>query len=184
MGRKFAIYDTTKYHFVTFTVVNWIDIFIRDIYKEIFFESLKYCQENKGLEVCAYCMMTSHIHLILGVKDGFDLTDVIRDCKSYTSRHIRKAIEQNPQESRKEWLLHAFTWEGHLNPRNKDFQFWQQNNHPIVLDNPDKTQRCLNYIHANPVTANFVSKAEDWVWSSAKSYFENTTDRIELLYLT
>ena len=184
MGRKYAIYDSTKYYFVTFTVVKWIDIFIRDVYKEIIFDSLKYCQENKGLEVCAYCVMTSHIHLILGVKDGFNLSDVIRDCKSYTSRHIRKSIEQNQQESRRDWLLSDLTWQGKINTRNKDFQFWVQDNHPIVLSNQDRVKRCLNYIHLNPVVAGFVAKAEDWIWSSAKNYFDGVEDeKIELFYL-
>jgi hypothetical protein len=29
----------------------------------------------------------------------------------------------------------------------------------------------LNYIHNNPVEGGFVSKAEDWIWSSARGIF-------------
>ena len=79
MGRKYAIRDKGAVYFVTFTVVNWIDVFIRNDYKEIIIDSLKYCQTNKGLNVHAYCIMTSHVHLILSVQDGFVLSDVIRD---------------------------------------------------------------------------------------------------------
>lgn len=183
MARKYAIYDTRKFHFVTFTVVNWIDVFIRDVYKNLFFDSLRYCQQHKGLEVGAYCVMTSHIHLILGVADGFHLSDAIRDCKSYTSRHIRKAIEESTTESRRAWLLSTFGWKGIQNKRNNDFQFWQQHSHPIELNSPDIIDRCLRYIHQNPVEAGFVGKAEDWLWSSAKSYMEGCEDRIELVYL-
>ena len=35
MGRKYAIRDQGGLYFVTFTVVNWIDLFIRDEYKEM-----------------------------------------------------------------------------------------------------------------------------------------------------
>jgi hypothetical protein len=44
-------------HFVTFSVVNWIDIFVRQRYKDIIVESLKYCQENKGLEIFGWCLV-------------------------------------------------------------------------------------------------------------------------------
>ncbi len=53
MGRKYQITDSEKLYFVTFTIVDWIEIFAYDEYKEVFVESLKYCQTNKGLEVYA-----------------------------------------------------------------------------------------------------------------------------------
>jgi hypothetical protein len=61
MARKYKFHDNSKLYFVTFTVVNWIDAFIREENRNIFYESVKYCQENKGLEVYGYCIMTSHI---------------------------------------------------------------------------------------------------------------------------
>jgi putative transposase len=57
MGRKYAIRDQTKCYFITFTLVNWIDVLIRDEYKAVFVDSVKYCQEHKGLDVFAWCMM-------------------------------------------------------------------------------------------------------------------------------
>ena len=68
MGRKYAIRDQEALHFVTFTVVNWIDLFVRDAYKEIIVDSLKYCQHEKGLSIHAYCIMTSHVHAILSAR--------------------------------------------------------------------------------------------------------------------
>jgi len=56
MSRKYKIKDQDKLHFVTFTVVYWIDIFIRNDYKAVFLESVRYCQKNKGLEVYAWCI--------------------------------------------------------------------------------------------------------------------------------
>lgn len=37
-------------YFVTLTVVDWIDVFIRPEYCAIVFESLEFCRKNKGLE--------------------------------------------------------------------------------------------------------------------------------------
>src|SRR5690348_12326185 len=93
MSRKYKIHDQQKLHFVTFTVIHWIDVFIRDTYRTIFIDSLKYCQMNKGLEVYAYVIMTNHIHLIIGTSGENVLEGIIRDLKAFTSRSIRKALE-------------------------------------------------------------------------------------------
>ncbi len=183
MARKYTIKTQDKPYFVTFTIVEWVDVFTRNIYKDIFMESLVYCQKNKGLEVYAYCFMTNHIHLILGIKEDLLLQDAIRDLKSFTSRHIRKALEENHQESRKEWMLSIFKNLGKHNARNKDFQFWIQDNHPIELNTNEKLFQKLNYIHQNPVEAGFVEKPEDWLWSSAGSYAEIRQSPIELIYI-
>ncbi len=66
MSRNYKIRDQRKLYFVSFATVNWIDAFIRREYKDIVVESLKYCQQNKGLELYAWCTMSSHVHLIMG----------------------------------------------------------------------------------------------------------------------
>ena len=170
MGRKYKIHDQSQVYFVTFTIVNWIDVFIRDDYREIVVDSLKYCQNNKGLEVYAWCIMTSHMHLIIGSDGRNKIEDIIRDFKSYTSRHIRKAIEEHSGESRKEWLLWMFGKAGQYNSNNNDWQLWQQHSHPIELSNVDIAKQRLRYLHDNPVTAGFVAQADHWTWSSAYDY--------------
>lgn len=85
--------------------------------------------------------MTSHIHLLVGTKGEEKLEDIIRDLKSYTSRHIRKYMENNPQESRKEWMLWLIKRAGVKNSSNKDFQLWQQHNHPIELNSNELIQQ-------------------------------------------
>ena len=53
MALKYRIHDQTELYFVTFTVVNWIDVFIRDWYREVMVKSIRFCQDNKGLQVYA-----------------------------------------------------------------------------------------------------------------------------------
>jgi REP element-mobilizing transposase RayT len=183
MGRKYAIRDNEALYFVTFTVVYWIDVFIRDEYRQVFVNSTHYCQQHKGLEVYAYCMMPSHIHLIVGCDGEKQLTGIIRDWKSYTSRQLRLTLESHPQESRREWMLWMMKRAGEKNERNIDFQFWQQHNHPIQLDTDFKTRQRLDYIHQNPVKAGFVEKAEDWLWSSAGDYYGIRTGAIDIMFL-
>ena len=52
-------------HFITITVVGWVDVFTRMQYKDIIIESLKFCVQNKGLKLYAYVIMTNHLHLIV-----------------------------------------------------------------------------------------------------------------------
>ena len=104
MSRKYKIRDQEKLYFVSFAVVNWIDVFSRKQYKDILIKSLNYCQENKGLELYAYVIMSNHVHLIVGTKGSSRLEDIIRDFKKYTSVTILKAIKENPKESRREWF--------------------------------------------------------------------------------
>ena len=183
MGLKYKITDQTELYFVTFTVVRWADVFIREAYREIFVRSVKYCQENKGLQVYAWVLMTSHAHLIIGTDGTNRLEDIIRDLKSYTSRKIRLEMENCSYESRKDWLLHLFYKAGVHNSNNKDYQFWIQNNHPIQLPNGDMLAQRLNYIHNNPVEAGFVYEPQHWKWSSAGDYYTVQKGLIDVILL-
>jgi putative transposase len=81
-----------------------------------------------------------------------------------------KAIAENKNENRKEWMLWMFGRAGSKNPNNKNFQFWQQDNHPIELFNNALIQQKLEYIHNNPVRAGLVFFPEEYVYSSARNY--------------
>ncbi|WP_367397537.1 transposase [Chryseosolibacter indicus] len=141
--------------------MNWIDLFIRDEYRQIFVNSVKYCQENKGLDVYAYCIMTSHVHMIVGSKGTYPLEGVIRDMKAFTSRSIRKALEDSNHvhESRREWMLYMMYKAGSYNSNNNDFQHSQ----PIGLTDNILMDKTLEYIHTNPVAAGFVDQPEAWL---------------------
>jgi len=68
-------------YFLTLTVVDWVDVFTRPIYKHILIDSLRHCQQHKGLEISAWVIMTNHLHLIAAAKAN-DLSDILRDFKT------------------------------------------------------------------------------------------------------
>lgn len=123
MSSKYKFRNQDKIYFVSFAVGYWLDVFIRKEYKEVILESLRYCQAKKGLELYGWCIMTSHIHLIIGT-DGEKMEDILRDFKSFTSKSLKGSIRNNPQESRKEWLLWMMERAGKKNKHTKGFQFW------------------------------------------------------------
>ena len=169
MGRKYVFRDSSRLYFVSFATVNWIDVFIRSQYCNIVVDSLKYCVDNKGLEVYAWCIMSSHVHLIIS-SEKEHLSDIMRDLKRHTAKQLLKAIEGNDQESRREWMLWLFARAGKYNSNNEKYQFWQQNNHPIELATNDMIDQRLDYLHNNPVAAGIVAKPEDYIYSSAGDY--------------
>lgn len=49
MSRKYKFSDNDQLYFITFTVVGWLDIFIRKEYKDILLDSWRFCQKEKEL---------------------------------------------------------------------------------------------------------------------------------------
>lgn len=156
-------------YFLTLTVIDWIDIFTRKNHKLKIIESLKYCQKNKGLELYAYCLMPSHLHMIASGKGDVSLSDILRDFKKYTSKEIVRLIQEEP-ESRRNWLLNRFGYAGKINSKIKNYQFWQEGNHAKELFGQEFTTQKLDYIHNNPVEEMIVERPEDYLFSSARNY--------------
>jgi len=107
MSRKYKFLNKEGLYFVSFATVNWIDVFVRELYSTIIVESLRYCQINKGLELFCWCIMPSHVHLIFRTKEG-NPDALLGRIKGYTAKQLLKSISENLQESRREWLLWMF----------------------------------------------------------------------------
>lgn len=86
MSTKYKATEITQTYFITMTTVGWIDIFTRLNQKYIIINALKYCQENKGLTIFAYCLMHSHLHLLCRADANISLAEIMRDFKKYTSK--------------------------------------------------------------------------------------------------
>ena len=168
-GDKYKITDQNALYFLTLTVVDWVDVFTRKIYKQDIVESLSFCQQKKGLSVYAWCIMSNHIHLICRAKDNFRLSDILRDFKKFTAKKIIERIKNEP-ESRRAWLLHRFKYAAKFKNQNPEFMFWNKSNHAVLLDTNNMMDERLNYIHQNPVEAGIVDEPECYIYSSARDY--------------
>lgn len=91
MPTGYQIKEQNALHYVTLQIVYWIDIFTRKTYRDIIIESLRYCQQEKGLEIYAYVIMSNHVHLIIKSEKN-ELSDIISDFKKFTSKKIIKII--------------------------------------------------------------------------------------------
>ena len=145
-GDKYIIRDQNAMHFLTFTVIDWVDVFSRKEYKLELVESMNYCVREKGLSIYGWVIMSNHMHVIWQAKEGYSLSAIIRDYKKFTAKRITK------------------------------YKFWQDSNHAIelhALDTKMKEQK-LDYIHNNPVKAMLVHNPEDYVFSSAIDYIDGS----------
>jgi putative transposase len=161
---------TGEVYFVTDTVVDWVDVFTRPIYKNIILESLEYCQKNKGLIIYAWVLMSNHLHAIVGSSSQERVSDIWRDFKKFTSKKIIETIQTEFSESRSEWMLNRFEYSGKNDKKIKNYRFWQEGNDAQGIYMNDYFEQKLNYIHENPVKAELVNRAEDYRYSSAIDY--------------
>jgi putative transposase len=108
-----------------------------------------------GVEIWAYVLMPSHVHLILtpGDNDG-----------------LRRALA--PAHRR---------YAGHIHARRKRTgHFWQGRFGAVAMDE-DYLAAALRYVALNPVRARLVARAQDWRWSSARAHLRRRDDRATTL---
>jgi REP element-mobilizing transposase RayT len=170
MSRNYKFLNPEGLYFVSFAVVGWLDVFTRNGYKNIVIESLSFCQKEKGMEIMAWCIMTNHVHLIFRSTNGHHPALLLGDFKRYTSKAIVKEIQTDPEESRREFLLDRFEKEAGRSSNVNNYQFWRHDNKPIELWSNAVIKEKVDYIHNNPVEADLVLKAEDYIYSSAVDY--------------
>ncbi len=171
MSDKYKIFDNQSAYFITMTTVGWIDVFTRKNHKMLIVDSLKYCQEKKGLEIYGWVLMSNHFHMICSATEGTILSDILRDFKKYTSKNIVKQIKEE-SESRREWMLSLFEKYCEHLKRKQNFKLWQDGNHAEVIVSKQFFDQKLNYIYQNHVEEMIVTTPEDYLFSSARNYAE------------
>jgi REP element-mobilizing transposase RayT len=182
MSSKYKVKDDETPHFVTFTIVGWIDVFSRELYKEIFIDSLRYSIENKGLILHAWVVMTNHVHLIISTQIN-TIPNLVRDIKKYTCNQIIASIQNNRRESRRVWMMNLFDYAGKTNNDNVNFQFWRQYYHPISLHTARRCNNALEYLHQNPVKAGLVWEPWHYKYSSGIDYYTEEKGLLDLVMI-
>lgn len=169
MSDKYKISDKDKAYFITLTTVGWIDVFTRVNHKMLVVNSLKFCIENKGLELFSYCLMPSHLHCICRAIGEANLSDILRDFKTFTSKKLIEQIKEEP-ESRREWMLDYFKKACVHLRKEQEYKVWQDGNQAKEIFSTSFLYEKLDYIHKNPVNDLIVEKPEDYIFSSARNY--------------
>lgn len=169
MPSKYKATEKDTGYFITITTVGWVDLFTRLSLRNVIVNSLQYCIENKGLELYAYCIMPSHIHLLCRDYGEQTVSEIMRDFKKFTAKKL-VAVIQNEPESRRGWLLKMFKEACVHLKRNQQYKVWQNGYYAEKVFSQKFIKQKVNYIHNNPVKDRIVEKPEDYLYSSARNY--------------
>ena len=181
MSEKYKFRDPDGLYFVTMTIVGWIDLFTRPELKNVILDSLRHCQKEKGLIIYAWCIMPSHLHMIIS-SEKTPLSDIMRDFKKITAKKLISEIRRI-KESRRSWLLEIFGDVGFALKRIKEYKVWQDGNHPLLLSTPSEMDQKLEYLHNNPVEAEIVDEPWEYLHSSARDYCTSKKGLLEIVFL-
>jgi putative transposase len=87
---RYRIVKDISLYYITFTIVEWLPVFIDETACEIVTDSLNYCIHNKFLGVNAYVILPTHLHAIL-FDIHFDaerLKHTLDDMRKFTGRRL------------------------------------------------------------------------------------------------
>ncbi len=116
--------------------------------KNIFYET-RIKPKPCSVEIIAYCIMPTHIHLIL------------------------KQLKEDGITNYLKLLLDSYT--RYFNIKNKrKGPLWQSRFKSVLVDNDEYLLHLTRYIHLNPVSDNLVERPEDWFYSSYREYINST----------
>jgi len=148
--------------FWTATINQWQKLLQPDKYKDIIIDSLNYLSNTGKIDVFGFVIMPNHIHLIWRTKELNGKETAQGSFLKYTAHEFRKMLYK---ENKNELLYYQ------VDAHNKEHEFWQRDSLAILLFSKEIAFQKLDYIHYNPVEAGFVTKAEEWKYSSAIDYF-------------
>jgi putative transposase len=140
------------FYFLTPTIQNWYYLFDRHNRWQILADSIKFFQQNRGLEVYSYVFMLNHLHLIIRSPNA---ADFLRDFKKFTSKELIKNLKEFEPR-----ILDLFKVEN-------GYSIWKEDNQPKIIETEKFALQKENYIHNNPVVKGYVAKPQYWKWSSA-----------------
>ena len=175
--KRIQIENENQIHFLTMTIIEWIDIITNKIYFDIIADSLNYCQRYKHLKIFEYAIMPNHLHVIAKAGPPEKLSQVVSDFKKHTSREILKALRSDNRRYIFNLIKNSFA-----RKQGYDQQVWQRENYPEMINSENFYIQKANYIHLNPVRKGLVEYPADWLNSSAKSRLNGSDCKIKLEY--
>jgi putative transposase len=158
-------------YFLTFNIVDKVDLFVRPAYKTVITDALNHFIRAQGLHLYSWCLMSSHLHLVLRTRDGAAPAYFERDFKRYTTPAMLKTIEME-MDLRRDWMLQRFEEYGKTLRRLDKYHLWQNCSSPLRIENdqPRLLMDQIAHVHENPVREGIVDQPEAYLFSSARDY--------------
>ena len=167
---RYQFYDDCALYYVTFSVVDWLPVFVSQAAMQIVTESFNFCHQNKSLRINAFVIMPTHLHAIC-----FDtqwqaarLERTLTEFRKFTGRNMVEHCAAHLPASFVQAMESAA-------PEDRAHRFWQPTRHPVALTSEAMWRQKLDYLHDNPVRKGLVRRPADWRFSSATYYATDGT---------
>src|SRR5436305_14146187 len=87
---RYRIRPEAAVYYMTYSVVEWLPVFITEATLSIVTESLTFCHQQKHLRVNAYVIMPTHLHMIVFDPDWGNerLIRTLADFRKFTGRQL------------------------------------------------------------------------------------------------
>jgi len=165
---RYRFHSDGAVYFVTFSVVEWLPVFVSEEAFTIVADSLNFCYDKKGLRTNAYVIMPTHFHAIM-FHESFDpksLENVVTDFRKFTGRQLCDYCEQRMPACFAETFREAAG-------DDRQRRFWQPSRHPVHVEMEAFWQTKFDYLHENPCRKGLVSRASEWRFSSASYWLSD-----------
>ena len=174
----YRIVEGVGLYYVTFTVIDWLPVFIDETACKIVTHSLNFCIQNKSLRVNAYVIMPTHLHAILFDTDFNPqrLKSTLDDMRKFTGRKLLDHATNHLPKSFSE------VFEEHPG-KDRKRRFWQPTQHPVGIFSNEFWKQKMDYLHENPCRKGLPLRPEDWRFSSARFWLTGETDEVQLSYV-
>lgn len=153
-------------YFWTATIHKWQPLLTADSYKDIIIGSLSYLSRNAIMDIFAFVIMPTHLHLICRTNKNNGKETGRASFLKYTAHEFKKKLNrENPGQL---WLFD-------VRARNKGHEFWQRDSLAIPLYTKQAAYQKLDYVHNNPLSGHWrlVTDPCKYNYSSASFYEQN-----------
>lgn len=159
---RFKFYKDASFFFVTFSIVDWLPVFVSEAACKIITESLTFCHREKNLGINAYVIMPTHFHAIFFDRsyETPKLEQTVTDFRKFTGRKIADHCQSHMPSCFSETFRKAAG-------DDRKRRVWQPSRHPVSIENEAFWETKFDYLHHNPVRKGLVNHSAEWRFSSA-----------------
>lgn len=162
---RYRIHPEAAVYYLTYSVVEWLPVFVAQPACKIITDSLSYCHRAKHLRINAFVIMPTHLHLIVfdADLDTERLVRTLADFRKYSGRQLSDYCIRHAPNCFLETLRDQAT-------ADRERRFWQPSRHPEAIHGERFWQQKLDYLHDNPCRKGLVIYPHYWRFSSAAWY--------------
>ncbi len=158
-------------HELTFSCYRRMPLLTNDLWREMLSHSIDRAVQRHGYQLFAFVYMPEHVHLlVLPISNSGGIDKLLKALKRPFSFRVKKILQDQRSPLLKKLTIQQ-------RPGVKTFRFWQEGpGYDRNMTEASTIEAAIDYIHRNPVRRGLCERAVDWLWSSAKFYYESQQD--------